>query len=151
THFSPREVYDSYNALAQSGEPLGEYRVGGRAAAYYAHGEVEEIADESAALDFLARPDRVWLAFRADDLASRARAYRRRAQHHLFVADARSARILLATNQPMSGHADENYLRDAILDEPPELDVPVHCNFDQRVELVGYDLETPNAAGTVGP
>jgi hypothetical protein len=150
THFSPREVYDTYNALAGDGEPLGEYRVGGRAAAYYAEGHVEEVADENAALDFLARPDRVWLAFRADDLAALDRAYRHRSQHHLFVADARSARILLATNQPISGRADENYLRDAILDAPPDLDVAVHCNFDQRVELVGYDLETPGA-GSVGP
>lgn len=150
THFSPREVYDTYNALAGEGEPLGEYRVGGRAAAYYAEGHVEEVADENAALEFLARPDRVWLAFRADDLAALDRAYRHRSQHHLFVADARSARILLATNQPISGRADENYLRDAILDAPPDLDVAVHCNFDQRVELVGYDLETPGT-GTVGP
>ncbi len=150
THFSPREVYDTYNALAAQGEPLGEYRVGGRAAAYYAEGEVEEVADENAALAFLARPQRVWLAFRADDLAALDRAYRHTSQHHLFIADARSARILLATNQPIRGRADENYLRDAILDAPPTPQVAVHCNFDQRVELVGYDLDTPGA-GTVGP
>jgi hypothetical protein len=38
-HFSPREVYDTYNALAKSGEPLVEYHVGARTAAYYAKGE----------------------------------------------------------------------------------------------------------------
>jgi hypothetical protein len=157
THFSPREIYDTYNALAQDGEPLGEYRVGGRAAAYYAQGPVEEVTDEASAIQFLARPSRVWLAFRADDLASLDRAWRRHSTAdghpggHLFVADARSARVLLATNQPISGRADENYLRDAILDAPPStMQHEVHCNFDRRVELVGYDLETPRP-GVAGP
>ena len=30
-----REVYDSYEQYSQASEPLGEYRVGRRAAAYY--------------------------------------------------------------------------------------------------------------------
>jgi hypothetical protein len=156
-HFSPREVYDTYNALAQDDEPLGEYRVGGRAAAYYARGTVEEIADETAAVNFLMREGRVWLAFRADDLASVDRAYRRRTAtdghpgRHLFVADARSARVLLATNSPIVGRADENYLVGAILDVvPATMQHPVHCNFDHRVELVGYDLESPRP-DTAGP
>jgi 4-amino-4-deoxy-L-arabinose transferase-like glycosyltransferase len=156
-HFSPREVYDTYNALAHDDEPLGEYRVGGRAAAYYAQGTVEEVADEGAAVEFLMRPGRVWLAFRADDLAALDRAYRRRTAseghpgRHLFVADARSARVLLATNSPIAGRADENYLDGAILDAiPSTMQHPVHCNFDQRVELVGYDLESPHP-DTAGP
>lgn len=157
THFSPREIYDTYNALAHDDEPLGEYRVGGRAAAYYAQGPVEEVADETAAVNFLMREGRVWLAFRADDLSALDRAYRRRTAteghpgHHLYVADARSARVLLATNSPIPGRADENYLVGAILDAVPStMQHQVHCNFDQRVELVGYDLESPRP-DTAGP
>jgi 4-amino-4-deoxy-L-arabinose transferase-like glycosyltransferase len=156
-HFSPREIYDTYNALAHHDEPLGEYRVGGRAAAYYAQGPVEEVADENAAVSFLMREGRVWLAFRADDLAALDRAYRRRTAvdghpgHHLYVADARSARVLLATNSPIEGRADENYLVGAILDAvPATMQHQVHCNFDRRVELVGYDLDSPRP-DTAGP
>ncbi len=156
-HFSPREVYDTYNALAHDDEPLGEYRVSGRAAEYYAQGPVEEVADEGAAIDFLMREGRVWLAFRADDLSALDRAYRRRTAteghpgRHVFVADARSARVLLATNSPIEGRADENYLDGAILDAVPStMQHEVHCNFDQRVELVGYDLESPRP-DTAGP
>ncbi|UJR81339.1 ArnT family glycosyltransferase [Sandaracinus amylolyticus] len=150
SHFSPREVYDAYNRFASEGEPLGEYRVGGRAAAYYAHGEVEELTEQNAVLDFLARPERVWLAFRADDLAQLDRAYRQRTQRHLFVADASSARVLLATNQPPQGLASQNYLADAILDEVPQVQHRVGANFDRRVELVGYDLDLPGG-NSVGP
>jgi len=149
-HFSPREVYDTYNGLAQADEPLGEYRVSGRAAAYYTHGDVEEIEGEANALTFLARESRVWLAFRADDLSSLDRAYRARSGHHLFLADARSSNVLLATNVPIEGRADENYLAGAILDEAPAMEFPVGASFDRRIELVGYDLESPRP-GRIGP
>jgi hypothetical protein len=149
-HFSPREVYDTYNALAATDEPLGEYQVGGRAAAYYARGEVVELRAESDALTFLARPTRVWLALPAEQLAQLDRGYRARAQRHLFVADARNARVLLATNQPIEGRADENYLAGFVLDAPPPMQHAVNASFDRRIELLGYDLELPSA-DTVGP
>ena len=150
SHFSPREVYDTYNALAAEGEPLGEFRVGGRAAAYYATGEIEELASQAQLIEFLDQDRRVWAAFRADDLAAVNRDYRRRTNRHLFIADARSARMLLATNQPVEGRPNRNYLADAILDEPPRPQHPSNINFDDRVELLGIDLDLPH--GTyVGP
>lgn len=149
-HFSPREVYDTYNGLASAGEPLGEYHVSGRAAAYYTDGEIEEVETEAAALAFLDRDSRVWLAFRADDLASLDRAYRARSGRHLFIADARSSNVLLATNQPISGRADANYLADAILDTAPTPEFPVGASFDRRIELIGYDLESPRP-DRIGP
>ncbi|GAB4214785.1 MAG: hypothetical protein OHK0013_39760 [Sandaracinaceae bacterium] len=149
-HFSPREIYDTYNALAAPSEPLGEYQVGGRAAAYYARGEVVELRGEPDALAFLARPERVWLALPAEQLAQLDRGYRARAGRHLFVADARNARVLLATNQPIEGRADENYLAGFVLDAPPPMQHPVNASFDRRIELLGYDLELPNG-DTVGP
>jgi len=149
-HFSPREVYDSYNALAAQDEPLGEYQVGGRAAAYYARGEIVELRTETDALAFLARPTRVWLALPAEQLAQIDRAYRARAERHLFVADARNARVLLATNQPIEGRADENYLAGFVLDAPPPMQHTVNGSFDRRIELLGYDLHLPGG-DSVGP
>jgi 4-amino-4-deoxy-L-arabinose transferase-like glycosyltransferase len=149
-HFSPSEVYDAFNRLASPGEPLGEWQVGGRAAAYYARGEVRELRDQTAVLEFLSGQERVWLAFRADDLAQLDRAYRARTDRHLFVADASSARVLLATNQPIEHLEDQNYLANAILDRAPEVQHPVGANFDRRIELVGYDLDLPGGH-TVGP
>jgi 4-amino-4-deoxy-L-arabinose transferase-like glycosyltransferase len=150
SHFSPREVYDTYNELAGAGEPLGEYRVGGRAAAYYATGEILELGSQGALIDFLQRDERVWAAFRADDLASIDRAYRRAEGRHLFVADARSARMLLATNRPVEGVENQNYLADAVLDEAPEPQHRVHVSFDDRIHLLGYDLGLPHGS-YVGP
>lgn len=151
THFSPREVYDTYNALAQSDEPLGEYQVGGRAAAYYARSqELVELRSESDALTFLARPGRVWLALPTEQLAQLDRSYRQRASRHLFVADARNARVVLATNQPIEGRADENRLAGFVLDAPPAMQHRVDASFDRRIELLGYDLALPGG-DSVGP
>jgi hypothetical protein len=150
SHFSPREVYDAYNRFADEDELLGEYRVGGRAAAYYAHGEVRELQDQNDALSFLSSDERVWLAFRSDDLAQLDRAYRQRTGQHLFVADASSTRVLLATNRPIEGSESQNYLADAILDEVPEVQHRANIDFDHRIELVGYDLDLPGGH-TVGP
>jgi 4-amino-4-deoxy-L-arabinose transferase-like glycosyltransferase len=150
SHFSPREVYDTYNQLARPGEPLGEFRVGGRAAAYYATGEISEIGSQPDLVRFLRQERRVWVAFRADDLASINREYRRQSQQHLFVADARSARMILATNRPIEGMTNQNYLAEAVLDEAPRPQRSIRVNFDNRVELLGYDLDLPHGS-YVGP
>jgi hypothetical protein len=149
-HFSPREVYDIYNELAGPDEPLGEWQVGRRAAAYYVRGEVRELRDQAQVLDFLGSPTRVWLAFRADDLAQLNRAYRRRTGRHLFVVDASSARVLLATNLPLERRESQNYLAEAVLDTAPEVQFPVGANYDRRIELIGYDLDLPGGH-SVGP
>lgn len=150
SHFSPREVYDAYNRFADEGEPLGEYRVGGRAATYYARGEVRELQDQNEVLTFLSSDERVWLAFRSDDLAQLDRAYRQRTGQHLFIADASSTRVLLASNRPIEGFEGQNHLANAILDEVPEVQHHAGINFDHRIELVGYDLDLPGGR-TVGP
>jgi len=151
-HFSPREVYDTYQELAAADEPLGEFRVGGRAAAYYVQDrELVELSSQAELLQFLQRDGRVWAAFRADDLASVNRAYRRATGEHLFVADARSARMILATNRRVEGRRNENYMAGVVLDEPPaNMDRRVNIDFDGRITLLGYDLELPHDT-FVGP
>jgi hypothetical protein len=144
-HLSPREVYDTYNAEARPGEPLAEYRVGGRSAAYYARGEIREITTQPLLLAYLAEPGRR-AAFPADELPAIDRAFRQRTQRHLFVADARSARVVLAANEPVSGRANENFLAKYVLSAPPRIEHPVGASFEDKIELVGYDLELPHGS-----
>jgi Dolichyl-phosphate-mannose-protein mannosyltransferase len=144
-HFSPREIYATYNSLAGAGEELGEYNVGGRAAAYYAKGNVIELDSMGRLLDHLTGPSRRWAAFPAGELPEINRGYRQRTRQHLFVADARSARVVLATNRPIAGRRDENFLRDLVRSAPPErIQHPSPINFEKRIELLGYDLDLPH-------
>ncbi|MAQ16980.1 MAG: hypothetical protein CMN30_19580 [Sandaracinus sp.] len=148
-HFSPREVYDTYNELRADGEPLGEFQVSGRAAAYYAEGEVQELATQGELLEFLGADARRWAVVPTDELPALNRAYRAQESRHLFVADARSARMLLVTNQAIEGRENQNFLQDAVLDSEPEVQHRVGGKFDDRIELIGYDLDTPQE-GFVG-
>lgn len=144
-HFSPREVYDTYNDLRGEGDALAEYRVSGRAAAYYAEGETTDLSTQDELLGWLGEDARRWAVIPADELAAVNRAFRQRAERHLFVADARSARVLLVTNQPVEGRENENFIADAVFSEA-DAPAPQHRvggRFDERIELVGYDLEMP--------
>lgn len=144
-HFSPREVYDTYNELRGEGDELAEYRVSGRAAAYYAEGETTDLSTQEELLTWLGEDRRRWAVIPADELAAVNRAFRQRAERHLFVADARSARVLLVTNRPVEGRENENFIADAVYSEA-DAPAPQHRvggRFDERIELVGYDLELP--------
>jgi hypothetical protein len=143
-HFSPREVYAVYNELAGPNEPLGEYRVGGRAAAYYANGPVIEVTQVAKLVDHLAGSGQRWAAFLSDDLAEIDHAFRKRTGKHLFLVDAHSARLSLAASQPVANRRDENPLRDTVRSAAPTIQHPIEVSFDDRVRLLGYDLKLPH-------
>jgi hypothetical protein len=143
-HFSPRDVYTAYNELAQPGEVLGEYKVSGRAAAYYAKEKVVDVNSVAELIAHLVVPGQRWAAFPSDELADIDHAYRQRTHRHLVVVDARSSRVVLAATQPLGKRHDENILRDAVRTTPPHIQHPVAVNFDDRVELLGYDLVLPH-------
>ncbi|MEZ4247449.1 MAG: glycosyltransferase family 39 protein [Polyangiales bacterium] len=150
-HFSPREVYDTYNELRAEGDELAEYRVSGRAAAYYAEGETTDVRSQDDLLSWLGEESRRWAVIPADELASVNRAFRQRAGRHLFVADARSARVLLVTNRDVEGRENENFIANAVFsaEDAPAPQHRVNGRFDERIELVGYDLDLPQR-GYVG-
>ncbi len=143
-HFSPREVYETYNALAGDEEPLGEFKVGGRAAAYYAKGPVEEISTAMGLVNFMVADERRWAVFPESELPSVNRMYRRKTKRHLFIADARSARVLLGTNQPIADRENDNFLVTQVLEDVPDIQHRVDANLDEKILFLGYDLKLPH-------
>lgn len=141
---SPRDVYDSYNRLAKAGEPLAEYGVKSRAAAYYAKGKPLEIDTVAALVDHLSADERRWAVFPADELNEIDRAFRQRHRRHLFIADERSARAFLASNHTLPGVPDKNPLTQAVLFEAPAVETPLLVDFDDKVQLLGYALKLPH-------
>jgi hypothetical protein len=143
-HFSPRDVYESYNKLAKPGEPLIEYRVGGRAAAYYAKGKVQELDNVHALVRELQEPGRKFAALPGDELATVDRMFRRKNKQHLFGADLRSDRVILVTNQAIPGRKDENPLAGTVRSDTPKPQHAVHASWEGKIELFGYDLSLPH-------
>ncbi len=143
-HFSPKPVYDAYNDLtAGSPSPLASFKVPSTAARYYTEAPVQEIGTRAELLRFLREDGQRWAVIPADDLAELDRAYRRSDGRHLYVADARNTRLLLIAAQPIDGRPNANFLEKAVVQDAPVPQHPVDANYDDRVELVGYDLLLP--------
>ena len=143
-HFSPREIYESYNDLAKPGEMLIEYKVGARAAAYYAKGASMEVDSLNELGVQLAVDKRRWAVFPADELPNADRVFRERTNRHLFVADARNERAMLATNQVVAGRADQSFLSQFVKRDVPKISHPLEANFEDKVMFLGYDLKLPH-------
>jgi hypothetical protein len=149
-HLSPRPVFDAYNKLAKRGEPLAQHRVEGRAAAYYAKGDVRDIAGQPELVDFLAGGERRWVALPSELLAEVDVAFRRRTGRHLFVPNLDNAKIMLAASQALPGKEDRNPLTRFVKRDLPPVQNAVHADFEDKIELIGYDLELPRGT-SVGP
>ncbi len=143
-HFSPRRVYETFLDEHRPGEPLGEYRVSGRAASYYLDQETVALASQTEVGTFLAEEGRRWVVFPSADLASVNRMFRRKARRHLFVADARSARLTLASNRAVPGRTNHNLLARFVRTVPPPVSRRVNADLDGKIELLGYDLNLPH-------
>ncbi len=141
-HFSPRKAYDRYAELADHDtEPLAVYRTEDPAMSYYTQSEVRALQSERDVIDYLSGSGRRWLIFSADELNGLNRAYRKETGTHLFIADGRSAKLLLATNQPLPDVENENILAKFVMTDEPEPEFSVGTIFDDKVELIGYDLK----------
>ncbi|MBW2551390.1 MAG: glycosyltransferase family 39 protein [Deltaproteobacteria bacterium] len=143
-HFSPKPVYDAYEELTGgTPSPLASYKLPSTAAHYYTNAPIEEITAQADLVSFLQESGQRWAVIRADDLPGLNRAYRRETGEHLYVADARSARLLLLAAKPIDGRPNESFIANAVLRDVPEAQHSVGANFEDRVELVGYDLDLP--------
>ena len=151
-HLSPREVFQTFDALRGPDETLGEHQTGDRAAAYYTDGEIETLSTIGAVVTHLApEGGRTWAVFPRSVLSQADRQYRERTGEHLYLADTTNARVVLATSAPIEGRVNQNLLASTVVRELPR--APHHvlnAHFEERVELIGYDLELP-AGDSVGP
>lgn len=149
-HFSPKPVYDTYAELAAGNpEPLASYKLPSTAAQHYVSVPVEEIRRQADLIDFLIEGGQRWAVIQAESLPAINRAYRSKTGEHLFVADARSARLLLVAAKPIGGRPNQSFIAAAVLNDVPEPQYEVGATYDDRVELLGYDLELPGE-GSVG-
>lgn len=148
-HFSPQNVYATFNRLARAGEPLGEYQVGSRTADYYTSVPLQSLKESSDVIAYLLSSERRWVVLPFDQLTAIDHAYRKQSGRHIFVATSLTGKVLLATNQVVSGHSDHNPLKDAVRTKPPVIEHHVSGQFGTKVELLGYSLDLPHK-GFVG-
>ena len=146
---SPKEVFESYQHVHKSGEPLALLGVGGRTAAYYAGGQVETLENTQRGFSWLLEAEpghRRYLATRAEELPKLNQLYRQNTHAHgepaqnLPILDARSSQILLAASSLLPGEKNENPLGKLLLSSPPSPQHKMSVNMEDRLEVLGYDI-----------
>jgi hypothetical protein len=144
-YFSPKPVYDAYSELAEGRpDPLASYKLPSTAAHYYTRAPIEEISKQADLIGFLRKAGQRWAVIQPDELPELNRAYRRETGEHLYVADGRSARLLLIAAKPIDGRPNQSFIENTVLKDAPEAQHKVGANYEDRVELLGYDLDLPS-------
>ena len=156
---SPKEVFESFEHVHKTGEPLALFGVGGRTAAYYAGGEPTILNEPGQAyrwlMDGTDSSHRRYLAMRSDELPKLNELYRERAnpRANLPVLDARSSQIMLVASSLAPGEKNESPLEKLILPEEPHPQHPMDVNMDDKLEVLGYDFtdEKDKRVDTIAP
>lgn len=145
---SPKEVFESYQRVAKSGEPLALFGVGGKTAAYYAGGQPLTLRDTISAYDWLMGDPggRRFLVVRAEELSRLNRVYRERSGtgENLPVIDSRSSQIILVASSLKPGEQNQNPLSRIVLTTPPKPNRPLDVNLDDKLQILGIDLVDAN-------
>lgn len=145
SQISPKEAFETYGKLRAQHDPLALLGVRGRAAAYYARGEVESFNDATRAFAWLVEQpahepsQRRFLILKADDLPKINSLYRAKNKVNLPIVDGRSSQILLASNK-LGDAKNQSYLGSIVLDDPPSPQFPADAMFEDQLQLVGWEV-----------
>jgi len=137
-HLSSKELYGKTKQLDPSA-PIGQYHFNAQGASYYSGGKAPvTLATLDDLFKFLARPEHVFIMAGAEELPSIDQYAKLHAAPY-FVVDDSSARYLMMSNRLGPGERDLNPLRLYVSDKPPTPTHPLSINFDNKVELIGWD------------
>lgn len=137
TNFSQKDIISRYAELQQGDEPLLTYQMG-RDGMFYAR-DLERL-DRAGFRGRIGQSDRIFFMIPRKNLAAVNKSFRATTGRTLPILDDRSYRVLLASNQIKDGEEDFNPITRALIKElPPGVNKTNHV-FDDRIELVGWQL-----------
>jgi hypothetical protein len=143
---SPKEVFESYERLHKSGEPLALLGVGGKTTAYYAGGQPIAFSDTAAGFNWLAgngigtQGPRRFLATKAEDLPKLNQLYREKSEPRVNVPVVDGHQILLLASTLGPGETDQNTFNKILLRSEPSPQHRLDVNMEDKLEVLGYDI-----------
>lgn len=145
-HLSYRGIYTRYKKLG--GGALALYGVQQGSGRIYGQNSVQ-LYSLPDVMQFLGgRPaERAFVILNASELGAVDREARLRGQRY-FVVDDSNAQFLLITNRLLPNEEDLNPLRRFVSDSEPHPQVPLRIAFDDKIELLGYDLPPEVSRGS---
>ena len=137
-HLSAKELYGKSRQL-DAKAPVGQYHFNASGASYYTAGKQPvTLPTLDELFHFLGRPEHVFVMAGAEELPSIDQYAKQKALLY-YVVDDSSARYLMLSNRLGPGERDLNPLRVAVSEKPPTPAHPLEINFDNKVQLVGWD------------
>lgn len=138
-HLSARDVYGKAAKLDPNA-PVAQYRFNASGASFYAQGRTPTtLGSVGELVDFLKRPERVFVLAGAEELAPIDQAAAQASVKYVVVDDS-SSRFLVLSNRLGPNERDLNPMRRSVLDTRPTPTFPMDVDFDGKVKLIGYDL-----------
>lgn len=145
-HVSYRGIYTKYEKLG--GGELGLYGLQRSSARIYGQHSVE-IPSLEELFQFLNKTPgkRTFAIVGASEVAALdVHSFQKNLPY--YVVDDSNSQFLLLSNQLGPGEKDLNPLRRFVTTEPPKPQTETHISFDDRVELIGYDIPTEVQRGS---
>ena len=139
-HMSNKALFETYHACKGSSDRLAQYQVSGRGAAYYNHGQVDEVTSQDNLFAMLRKPERSFVLIPTSQLGAIDQAARQTKLPY-YVLDDRNSQYTIVSNL-LGGRCDKdlNPLRRLILSQRPTPKRAVTANFEGKVKLIGYDV-----------
>ena len=120
-HLSQRGIFETYTKVSDADEPLYRLRVSTSDTSVYLR-NVETIPGTSAFLKRFDQGERFFAVIPRDELSRLNSDVRRRYDRNIPVLDARSSQILLISNRLEEKEVDQNFIAEAIVEDPSEID-----------------------------
>ena len=149
-NLSPDAAVSFYKQHAKEGEELLTYRVRGEIGRFYGIENIREVSSQSALFKEMDKPKRVFALYGREDNPSLNLSYKEKKHDHIYVPEASTWRFLLASNKPLPGIKQSNPIEDIVRTVPPEPEYHVYANLENKVEYIGYSLETKHEADWAG-
>lgn len=146
---SPKQMLSVFRGLVeqQALEPtLAMHRVRDRGLAYYGPEKIESLANRRDVFSYLQTDAPRAALLRTLDIAA-AHQQHRAAGAPLFVLDDSHATLRLVSNVLPEGMVDRNRIPEVLSTEPFELANPTFVQFEEFVEVIGWEVDGPIVRG----
>ncbi|MEM9461001.1 MAG: hypothetical protein AAGF11_42950 [Myxococcota bacterium] len=146
---SPRQLLEHHAALAQSGAlpaQLGNHRVRDTGLLQYGPGDVVMLSSRRELTHYLSADEPRVAIIRDRDLPAIHQDHRQKGWP-LYVLDDRHMHLRLVANRLPQGERDLNPIPAVVFDEPPPLAHPTQLQFENYIEIIGWEITDPVIRG----
>ncbi|MBW2699184.1 MAG: glycosyltransferase family 39 protein [Deltaproteobacteria bacterium] len=139
---SQQDLFETYARVAkQPEEKLYQYQMNWRGEVYHSADTIIKISSEAEVQRIFKKDTRSFIIAIRDGFSAVDRAFRKATGKHMHVLSGSNIRYVLASNQLDPGEEDLNPLAKNVFSEPPNIPHPLHAEWAEGVEFLGWALD----------